>query len=544
MKTAIWERDFDIIIPVVPRSSVEIQEVLDKSSAIKQDGVNIRVSVLQSPWIYPGTNFPPEGGRITGMINDKWLKDLFAQKCEDKADLAGVEGFVRRIDGVPEDKSILVVISLGRMNAIGEISTTNLLVVAEGGVRFRELEEELREQNLFIPFRPDLKGEDITVAELIMGGEISSTEGRFGGLRESILSLELVVPGRGVIRTGARTIKNVAGYEIPGLIIGAGGRCGVVSGATLRAMPERGRRVLFAVPGTLAGLSAMAGVLREETWPVSLVLFNGNSAGIIMSKFSGEYRISPGDDGSAGGEDVLTGELSVSSREGENEIRKLLERLTGETVIFISPQSDAGDSIRSTLSFILGGQERNRGFVHISWDSPVKFDYLPPEGLTGGEVSSSDEFSDEGWRRWRRRDNPEEGNEELDWKKIIDTMPNGYVFKSLYPDRIHALVPLETLPRETGGETDNGSGAVRGDIRDRLDSLIRAVSAKGLRERMEILCIRGDGSVDRLMIPSPDKHPGYAESNNKRINLDGKASLKKLEQNIYRIFDPHDLMLR
>ena len=62
-----------------------------------------------------------------------------------------------------------------------------------------------------------------------------------GGLREYVLSVELVTGGGEIARFGSKAVKDVAGYEVIGLLIGGGGRYGMITEVTLRLLPARAR---------------------------------------------------------------------------------------------------------------------------------------------------------------------------------------------------------------------------------------------------------------------------------------------------------------
>ena len=76
-----------------------------------------------------------------------------------------------------------------------------------------------------------------------------------------MLGLEIVTPEGKIIKTGARTVKSVAGYDISRLIVGSEGTLGIVTSVTLRLLPlPPARRVLASV---FAGVEQAAEAVSE-----------------------------------------------------------------------------------------------------------------------------------------------------------------------------------------------------------------------------------------------------------------------------------------
>ncbi|WP_336659282.1 FAD-binding oxidoreductase [Leucobacter sp. USHLN153] len=129
-----------------------------------------------------------------------------------------------------------LVISLERMARIIDIDVANGLAIVQPGVITAELDAAAREHGLFFP--PDPASARIST----VGGNIATNA---GGLRcvahgvtsDSVARLEVVLGDGRVLRTGARTRKNVVGYDLTRLFVGSEGTLGVVTEATVRLKP-------------------------------------------------------------------------------------------------------------------------------------------------------------------------------------------------------------------------------------------------------------------------------------------------------------------
>lgn len=129
-----------------------------------------------------------------------------------------------------------LVVSLERMNRILEIDRENRIAVVQPGVITGELDDACRELGLFFP--PDPASARLCT----VGGNIATNA---GGLRciahgvtaDSVAGLEVVLADGRVMRTGARTRKNVVGYDLTSLFAGSEGTLGVITEATVRLKP-------------------------------------------------------------------------------------------------------------------------------------------------------------------------------------------------------------------------------------------------------------------------------------------------------------------
>ncbi len=142
----------------------------------------------------------------------------------------------------PTDGRALL-LSLRRMNRIRSIDEASGIAVVDAGVILSDLHAAAQRCGLRFPLSLGAKG------SATMGGLVSTNAGgtqvlRFGTMRKLTLGLEAVLPDGTVFESLNALKKDNRGYDISQLLIGAEGTLGVVTGATLRLVPDVGDRAV------------------------------------------------------------------------------------------------------------------------------------------------------------------------------------------------------------------------------------------------------------------------------------------------------------
>jgi glycolate oxidase FAD binding subunit len=109
-----------------------------------------------------------------------------------------------------------------------------MLAVVEGGMRCGDLASLLAEHGQEWPV--DAPPES-TVGGVIAAGVSSTRRLRVGHVRDSVVEMELVTGDGRLIKSGARTVKNVTGYDVHRLATGSLGTLGVIVQVALKVRP-------------------------------------------------------------------------------------------------------------------------------------------------------------------------------------------------------------------------------------------------------------------------------------------------------------------
>ncbi len=170
-----------------------------------------------------------------------------------------------------------IILSLERMNRILEIDRVNHYAVVEPGVITSVLHREVEKLGLFYP--PDPASKNFSS----IGGNVAENAGglravKYGVTRDYVMALKVVLPDGEVIRTGSRTVKDVAGYDLTRLLVGSEGTLGIVTEVTLKLIPlPRWKQTFFLTfPSPQEAISHVP-YLLEKGLPSTLEFIDGFS---------------------------------------------------------------------------------------------------------------------------------------------------------------------------------------------------------------------------------------------------------------------------
>ena len=123
-------------------------------------------------------------------------------------------------DATPEGAVELLIAGLGRT---ADLDKRNYTLTVETGVSMHALHRELETQGVFVRL-PRGGG--------TVGGLLATRP--WSGLREDILGMRVLLSNGDVVELGGKVVKNVAGYDLPRLMLGSWGTFGVILEVTLK----------------------------------------------------------------------------------------------------------------------------------------------------------------------------------------------------------------------------------------------------------------------------------------------------------------------
>jgi glycolate oxidase len=165
-----------------------------------------------------------------------------------------------------------VILSLERyMNEIVEIDMQNMVARVQPGVVNMKLQKAVEEVGLFYP--PDPASEEYST----IGGNVSENAGgmraaKYGITKDYVMALRAVLPSGEVIRAGKKTIKDVAGYNLAGILTASEGTLAVITEITLKLIPKpKLKRTYMGIfPDVTSAMNAVFKSLSNGANPVAM----------------------------------------------------------------------------------------------------------------------------------------------------------------------------------------------------------------------------------------------------------------------------------
>ena len=173
------------------------------------------------------------------------------------------------------------------MNKILEIDMQNMVAVVQPGCININLQREAEKLGLFYP--PDPASQEYST----LGGNVSENAGgmraaKYGITKDYVMALRAVLPNGEVIRAGKRTIKDVAGYNIAGILIASEGTLAVITEITLKliAKPKFRKTAMGIFPSVNAAMNAVYKTMAAGVTPVAMEFLDALCIRAVETKFN------------------------------------------------------------------------------------------------------------------------------------------------------------------------------------------------------------------------------------------------------------------
>ncbi len=169
--------------------------------------------------------------------NDKTeiLCDQVLRACSSKTPLAIRSGnsklfYGRDVQGEP--------LPLDEHNGILSYKASELVITARSGSRISDIESALDEHGQQLAFEPPCHSDQSTIGGAIACGLSGPARPFHGAARDFVLGAK-IINGKGeLMQFGGQVMKNVAGYDVSRLMVGAQGTLGVLLEISLKVLPK------------------------------------------------------------------------------------------------------------------------------------------------------------------------------------------------------------------------------------------------------------------------------------------------------------------
>jgi glycolate oxidase FAD binding subunit len=161
-----------------------------------------------------------------------------------------------------------VVLRLDRLARVIDHQAGDMTVTAQAGCTLAALAATLERSGQWLPLDPP-RADATTIGGLIaanLSGPLRASQGR---VRDLLLGIRVVGADGALVAGGGRVVKNVAGYDLPKLHVGALGTLGVIVEATFKVRPRPAceEAVVIAARSVEAAADTALGVMAGEVAP-------------------------------------------------------------------------------------------------------------------------------------------------------------------------------------------------------------------------------------------------------------------------------------
>ena len=163
-----------------------------------------------------------------------------------------------------------VFVDLRQINRVVEHRRRDQVISVETGITLEELDSLLKQNGQWWPVSA-VRGR--TVYDVIHSGDGGSLEHGYGGPRNLVLGLEAILPSGKAIKSGGKVVKNVTGYDMTKLFIGARGTLALPYLAHLRlfSRPQSSACLLIASSSQDLSLLRHANTLMSSGLPIAVL---------------------------------------------------------------------------------------------------------------------------------------------------------------------------------------------------------------------------------------------------------------------------------
>jgi len=143
-------------------------------------------------------------------------------------------------------QAIDLMISTAKFNQVLEYAPGDMTVTVGAGVTIAQLGRELSQH------RQRLALDTLWPTRATIGGVVATNDSgalrmRYGGVRDLIIGVTVVLGDGTIAKSGGKVVKNVAGYDLPKLMSGALGTLGIITRAVFRLhpLPQESKTLTF-----------------------------------------------------------------------------------------------------------------------------------------------------------------------------------------------------------------------------------------------------------------------------------------------------------
>jgi len=195
-------------------------------------------------------------------------------------------GWAGRPDGVE------IVVDSRELRGVLTHNAGDMTASVSAGTSLTALQDQLAADNQWLALDPPSAASGATLGGLLAAGDSGPSRLRYGGLRDLVIGVTVVLPDGTVAHAGGHVIKNVAGYDLAKLLYGSLGTLAFIAEVVVRLHPRPQASATTRAAATVARASAvtqeiMASSLEPAAMEWRTMESNGEADGELLIRFDG-----------------------------------------------------------------------------------------------------------------------------------------------------------------------------------------------------------------------------------------------------------------
>ena len=181
-----------------------------------------------------------------------------------------------------------VALCTGNLRAIAGYQPADLIVTAEAGVTIASLQETLREHGQMLPLEVPLPAR-ATIGGAVAANACGPLRYMFGTAKDLVMGMQFIQGDGTLVKSGGEVVKNVAGFGLHKLHVGALGTLGVIATATFKVypLPKADQTLVFTFADSKAAFTAAAAIRAHQ--PAAAVVGNAVAQQCLFGAVRGAH---------------------------------------------------------------------------------------------------------------------------------------------------------------------------------------------------------------------------------------------------------------
>ncbi len=168
-------------------------------------------------------------------------------------------------------------------SGIIEYEPSELVITARAGTALKTIEHALSEQHQMLAFEPPHFSDTATLGGTIACGLSGPRRPYAGAARDFVLGANIINGNGQALSFGGRVMKNVAGYDLSRLMVGAMGTLGVITEVSLKVLPMPQQEITLQFELNTQAAIKQCSTWSGETLPVTATCIQGEKLLIRLS---------------------------------------------------------------------------------------------------------------------------------------------------------------------------------------------------------------------------------------------------------------------